>query len=137
MEIKKRINAIILNAKPIMVNEFVNDFCKDEKPESIKIGTESEFVDWLTDWIIVAPAKTKFAFLAMLDHLDKYHLRICSVCGEFMTEGYITANFDRYCSDECRLADYKKLCNGSDEEAKKLIERDFCEDSEDFYYNEW
>ena len=118
----------------------MNAYCKDEKPENIKIGMEVYFTDWLTDWVFNASADVKAEFLSMLDENDDNPLRICSVCGNFMYEGYITASFDYYCSDECRLEDYKKTPNGrpvSDEEAMALIEQDFCEDSEDFYYTEW
>lgn len=137
IEITRRIWDIISNAPFNDLMGFVNAYCKDDKPENIKIGMEVAFVDWLTYWVLDTPASVKKVFLEMLDKNDEHPLRICSVCGKFMCEGYITANFDYYCSDECRLADYKKLCNGSEDEANKLIEQDFCEDSEDFYYNEW
>lgn len=135
-EITRRIWDIIANAPFNKLMEFVNAYCKDEKPESIKVGMEATFVDWLTYWVLNAPIETKKVFLE-LDEFDEHPLRICSVCGKFMHEGYITGAYDYYCSDECRLDDYKKLCDGSDEEANKLIEQDFCEDSDDFYYTEW
>lgn len=70
MEIKKRLTEIILNAPFNKLMGFVNAYCNEEKPEDIKIGMEIRFVDWLTDWIIGAPAEIKAAFLSMLDKND-------------------------------------------------------------------
>lgn len=136
VEIKKRINRIILNAPFNKLMGFVNAYCKDEKPTEIKIGMEVDFVDWLTDWVFNASADVKAEF-SMLDENDDNPLRICSVCGNFMYEGYITASLDYYCSDECRLEDHKKLTDGDEAAALRLIEEDFCDDSYDFYYTEW
>lgn len=133
IEIKKRLKGIIEDAPFGNVMEFLDMFCHEHKPENI----DSDFIDWLVDWVFNAPASIKGEFLPLLDKYMDHPLRICSVCGNFMYEGYITADMDRYCSDECRLEDYKKLTDGDEAEALRLIEEDFCEDSYDFYYTEW
>ena len=47
----------------------------------------------------------------MLDELYNYllnHVRVCSVCGKTMQEGYITADFEYFCSNECLHTKYSE-----------------------------
>lgn len=61
----------------------VDDFKIEENKEYIPIKSVNEVYDYL-------------------DELDEYEIRICSCCGDFMTEGYVLDNGrDYYCSDEC------------------------------------
>ena len=47
----------------------------------------------------------------MLDELSNYlfdHVRICTVCGKAIQEGYITENYEYFCSDECLHTKYSE-----------------------------
>lgn len=58
--------------------------------------------------------------------LDGHEFRRCSVCGEFMTEGYLCeGDGSTYCSDECL---HKEV---SEKEYEKLYDEGF------MYYTEW
>lgn len=47
----------------------------------------------------------------MLDELSNYlfdHVRVCSVCGKAIQEGYITEEYEYFCSDECLHTKYSE-----------------------------
>lgn len=58
---------------------------------------------------------------------DEEHTRICSECKSKMTSGYITGNFDYYCSDKCLHKHY------TEEEWKELHEKY----EHDYYWTSW
>lgn len=133
--IKDRIKQVFAAASFFNVCKFVRLFCSEfNAPNNVSIEA---YFDALSEFIYNAPKETKNDFLGLLDANNVGGLRICSVCGEFMTEGYITAEFDYYCSDKCRLEDYVKYTDGDYGKAEELIAEDFTEDSEDFFYTEW
>lgn len=61
------------------------------------------------------------------EDLENYTSRICKKCGKIVRKGYITPDFDYYCSDECLHQDY------TEEEWAKLNE----EYPDDYFYTEW
>ena len=83
--------------------------------------SENELIDILANEV----GKTE----QLVEILDEFNIqvRICSECGEIMKSGYITADFDYYCSDDCLHKHY------TDEEWQKLYE----ENPDDYYYTEW
>lgn len=89
--------------------KFVEEFSKDELINIFtnEVGKNQELIDILEELGI--------------------EIRICSECGKIMQSGYITADFDYYCSDDCLHKHY------TDEEWEKLYE----EYPDDYYYTEW
>lgn len=139
MERKELIKSRIKNLFAVScfedVCKFVALYCNDfNAPSNISINT---YFDALSEFIYNAPKEAKEDFLNRLDVYGDSGLRVCSVCGKFMVEGYITANFEYYCSDECRLKGYMKETNGDEKRAQEMIDADFTDDSEDFFYTEW
>jgi len=58
---------------------------------------------------------------------EEEHTRTCSECKNKMTSGYITSDFDYYCSDECLHKHY------TEEEWKELHEKY----EDDFFWTSW
>ena len=57
-------------------------------------------------WFEGAPANVKLKLLSLIDEADipEHGLRVCSICGKYMAEGYILADGNYYaCSDECAV----------------------------------
>lgn len=69
------------------------------------------------------------AIKEMLVNLSNYlfdHIRVCSVCGKVMQEGYVTENLEYFCSDKCLHTKY------SEEEWAEMYT-----DDGDNYWTEW
>lgn len=93
-------------------------------------------------WFEGAEPEVKTRFLAIFD--DSYGdtgLRICDVCGKFITEGYMLFGLDNYaCSRECAIKIFQ--WNGLDtpfspEEAEKRLDRALEEQEDDNFWTEW
>ena len=135
MKIRKNIAFAITHAQIRDLARFMQEHCEGVTRD---FSDMDKFVNELSEFIFNAPKEVKEKFLDWFDDCDEVGLRVCDVCGEFMSEGYITSNYDYYCSDECRLKDYMdKYADGDKERAQELIDEDFTEDSDDYYYTEW
>lgn len=67
----------------------------------------------------------KKMLIQLANHLFE-HIRVCTECGKAMQEGYITENFEYFCSDECLHKHY------TEEEWAKMYT-----DDGDNYWTSW
>lgn len=93
-------------------------------------------------WFEGANADVKNAFLSIFDNTyTDTGLRICDVCGKFITEGYLLFGLDDYaCSRECAIKIFQ--WNGLDaslspDEAEKRLDRALEEEDDDNFWTEW
>lgn len=95
-------------------------------------------------WMEGAPAGVKREFLDTFDEAAEGGLRVCSTCGQWMTEGYYLAG-DYACSDECAIRNYIETSTyhtiETEEEAREVFERDLRIDEEaclgEVYWTQW
>lgn len=95
-------------------------------------------------WFEGAPERAKSELLSLAENCGfaDYGLRICDICGKFMTEGYILGgDYDYACSRECAIRLYQLVSKGveiiSEETAAALLDRDLEENNEDYFWTEW
>lgn len=106
--------------------EFAENFDEDEHIEMWIEARHSGIEGIPSIRELVEDAKDIHKMLLKLSNYLTEHVRICSECGEIMQEGYITENYEYYCSDECLHKNYTK------EEWKEI----YTEDG-DNYWTSW
>ena len=63
-------------------------------------------------------------------------VRFCQECGELMTDGYLVAGSDTYCSIEC-VESSKAITDKELAEFNNAVEKDLDWDDDNFFYTEW
>lgn len=98
-------------------------------------------------WIEGAPTEVKMCFLGTFwtKKWADAGLRVCSNCGQFITEGYLLPGVDYACSRECAIQNYIRDGWDADTEdnkltpeaAEEMFDYDLETCSEDCFWTEW
>lgn len=112
-------NKYLLNL--LLANQSEDDLRRVAR-EYLAMPTDGATKEELIDAIIAS-----YNLFALRNGLDINDFRICSVCGEWMHQGYCCSmGWKYYCSDECLRTDFTK------EEWKKE-----CEEDDQSYWTDW